>query len=173
MTIVYFGYESMVESNRKIAFNKIDMYYDEMELYVAKNRMTPDNELLSYLKSFKQIKVNNELADIQVLIIMASIAAKNKELQEKIAKQRDYIQTLPIELRQIGDKINGEVTNAIQLSMCKVDFLFIVGVILSRGLFKAIFSINFDWVNNLYLTSKEIMYSRNFVSAVNLTPRFA
>jgi len=156
--ILYFVFNTMIGNRRQIAFNKIDAYYDEMELYVVQNKLNPNNELIEYLKRYKQFKVNNELADIQVLIGLVMIAiTKQRQLNKSLVIQQKISSDMPAELVQIGHKIDKEIVRAIRLSMYKPDCLSFIAYVIAKGLVKSTFNFSSNWLGNLISTSRKAL----------------
>jgi hypothetical protein len=113
-----------IENQRQISFNKIDGLYDKMELLVIRNNITPDNELISYLRAHKIFKIHNELTDIQVLVpVIVALQMQNKKQAQQIEKRKKYIESLPVELRDISSEFNKEIARAIKFSMFKPSFI--------------------------------------------------
>ncbi|MDY0104411.1 MAG: hypothetical protein RBS07_15855 [Lentimicrobium sp.] len=112
--------------------------YDKIEVSVIKNRNTPDNALLDYLKRHKFFAINPDFADIQ-MVLYAATRMDDKQIKENIAESESLKETLSTETRELIAEFNNRIHKLIKLSLLKPSFflfLFIVGfkIITHKGL---------------------------------------
>lgn len=87
--LVIVFYSQHIKYKRFKYSNKLGSIYDQMELYVIENNIILNNDRIEFLKIFKNLSLNPDFLDIQVLLL-SKIAVekrgdllKNKEWFEK------------------------------------------------------------------------------------------
>lgn len=126
--------------NKKVIIgNRLDTIYDQMEMYIVKNNIRTSRAILDYLKRWKNFKVNNEFADIQILFLAyKNISAKEHELNK--LKHKKELEKIPKELIILGAKFSKELDKLVFLSIFRSTFLVNILPILIIVSFKAIIS---------------------------------
>ncbi len=156
-----------VQVSRQKAYNNIDVLYDKMELYVMQHNITPSTGLIEYLKSFKSLKVNKDLADICVLFVIMTSIPREKFDKSKMMF-RSFSEGLPQELIGIAKEFNNEVDKVIKLSLFKPDVFFFFASIVLKGLLKQLSKDGNNKVARFRQNLKEIFLYDNLIASYSL-----
>lgn len=111
----------VIKNKRIIHINSLISIYDCIEYDIIVNKITPNNDLINFLKGFKNIVKNPELADIQVLLFIISKSKNNESMRKRYDK---VLNNLPESTQTKIKGFNVIVEKLIILSMLKPDFIF-------------------------------------------------
>ncbi len=103
---------------RHVYMNNMAIIYENMEIYLLKNNVSLDNNLVSFLKVYKSIIVNPELTDIDIFTALKSQSRNSKKTKTKI--NMDFI---PEEIIKMSYDFNTYFAKSLRLSMLKLSFL--------------------------------------------------
>lgn len=149
---------------RQKTYNNMDILYDKMEIFVIKNKLTPDNELLNFLKSFKNLTINKDFADIYVLLTIIQ-SLPNGDFENNRKKYENYIKTLPIELVRIANEFNNQVSIAISISVFKPDFLWFFSKIFLKHSFISLKNRSYKKIKNLTTNVRYVFHYENLLAS--------
>ena len=123
VTISYFGIYQFLKYKRFKAVNRMVIVYDKIEMFFIKNKIHLTCDYIEFLKLFKNLTVNPEYLDVQVLILH-KIAAENKGILKTNANWFNKIlDSLGPDFLEIFDEFDASSNKVIKMSFYKPDFL--------------------------------------------------
>lgn len=140
---------SWINNRRQIAFNRIDTIYDKIEVYIIKNDIEINSSMSSLLKSMKAIKINNELADIHILLVARQNIPK-REFENNKKEYEKFIADLPEGLIALKKEFDHNVNKAIALSIFRVEFLIFFIFLVIKNMIKSKISVLFRMILDLF-----------------------
>lgn len=154
---------SFIDTRRQIAFNEINALYDKMELFVVSNdELKINKRMLDFLKSYKAFKLNKELADIHILLLVMQSVSSSNFKRIKVETNLFY-KTLPLEMVTLKNKCDREISNAVLLSAFRLEFLWFTFYILSKVSLRAIFDKSFKAFKTLFSKVSDILKDESLV----------
>jgi hypothetical protein len=133
--IVWLTFRKYVNAKRVVYYNQLDGIYDRMELFIAKSGMKLDDLHIKYLKAYKNLIVNPELADIRIML-MLEVLTPNKSFDKQKAEFKAVRESLPEELNSLTEKFDSTVRSLINLSMLKPAFAYSIIRLIIITIFK-------------------------------------
>lgn len=118
--ILFLVVNRIIKTKRIIHINSLTSIYDAIEYDIIVNKITPNNDLINFLKGFKNIVKNPELADIQVLLFIISKSKNSESVRKRYDKVYNY---LPNSTQSKIKDFNHIVEKLLILSTLKPDFL--------------------------------------------------
>lgn len=153
---------SWINNMRQVAFNNINQIYDRLELYVVQNNIVIDSKMASFLKSMKIFKINNEFADIHVLLVtLRSIPRDDFERNKK--EYNNMLEKLPQGLLEIKRSFDSHVNRAITLSIFRYDFLLFFMYLTIKYLIRSILEKSSNKLRSLFQMTFELFKYDNLV----------
>lgn len=124
LLLLFFGLNQYLKYKRFKYVNQMSIIYDKMEMHFVRNKVTPKKDYLEFLKIFKNIIVNSEFLDIQVLLLLKAVSEKQGKL-DKDHKWYNKVQNeLGVEFLKLSNEFDYYSTEIIKLSLYKPDFMF-------------------------------------------------
>lgn len=121
--VAFMLFQEHLKNKRIRLVCEMEALYDEMTLYVVKNKIKPDSKIINWLKNHKNIIVNSELADIQILLVVI-LTKSNETLRRTNDYYKKYEASLPSELVILSNCFAEKMTSLINLSCWKPDFVW-------------------------------------------------
>jgi len=139
--IMFFIGSQIIKYHRFKYINELSRIYDEMEMYFIINNITLSKKYIELLKIYKNLIVNTEYLDIQLLLLAKEASEKAGELDKTLHWHKKVVESLPEKgFDVILNKFSDCSVNIIKLSFYKGDFiLFFLRIFLVKiipGLFK-------------------------------------
>lgn len=114
---------SYLRTRRIIELNKLNALYDEMEFYCVKNQVVISNNVINYLRGYKNIVINPQYADIQ-MILGFLITSDKKKLERFQNEYNELLKTIPNGLKAKGEAFEIVYHRLVRLSYFKIDFVW-------------------------------------------------
>lgn len=107
---------------RQVYYNKLDVIYAQMELYLIKNEIHIDNSIAIFLTKLKNINENKGLLDIQILLALLHLVPKN-EFERNRRKSKKLFKDIPEGLINLLKEYDRMAVYLIFYSCLKPDFI--------------------------------------------------
>lgn len=143
-------FNSLIKSKRKVLYLKIRESYDRMEFTTLQKNIVLDNNVIEYLKCYKNLSVNPYLADI-IIVAALLVDRSTDEIRMSSDKFKQLESKIPSELLEYGNRIDDYCLDLIRLSRWKPDFI----IILFKVLFKKYSTNPIDKIKTLVKPEKE------------------
>lgn len=140
--LFYFLVSYFKKQKKELLYKKLNATYDKLEYLYIKDKTHLDNNDIKFLKLFKNISVNPEFLDIQILLLSKrTLEKQDKNTESKslwfrniIENQNDDFKETLYEFNKVSDKL-------ITISFYNSEFVFYIlkclGVLLFHyGIFK-------------------------------------
>lgn len=142
LLIVMFGINRIINYNRFKHINKLKTAYSEMEMYFVRNSIHLKKDYIEFLKVFKNLTMNPDYLDIQILLLFVSTDNAQKKLNENKKWFDSTLESLGVDFKPLYDDFDKSTNSIIALSFLKFDFVFyLMRVIVSRGLTSGVDSV--------------------------------
>lgn len=107
--------------------NNLKIIYDEMEMHFIKKDIVLNNSYIHFLKTFKNLSINPEFLDIQILMANKILLEKKGSFKSDKYKFDETLKSLGNDFEVLFKKFDHNTNEIIKLSIYKPDFvLFIV-----------------------------------------------
>lgn len=140
MIIVIIGicsiFNTAINNARQVSFNRINTLYDSIELYIIKNDIVVDGKMGSFLRGMKTFVVNNEFADIHILLVTRQSMTK-EVFEKKKAEYNKIISELPEGFITLKKAFDHEINRAVFFSVFRWEFLAFFIYLITKNTFKA------------------------------------
>ena len=163
VAVFLFVTRQIIEYRRFVKINSLKSLYDKMEMFLIKNNVELTNERIWFLKLFKNLTVNPEYLDLQVLVICKiQLDKKGVDLKVKKSNYDKTLNSFPEEFKVFVADFDEVANYLIKLSMFKPDFVLfglkIVFLRLIKAGFSSLSEISKDY-NYIQNNEKVIAYS--------------
>lgn len=113
---------------RLFHIENIKRKYDEMEMFLIKNKVELTNNNIELLKMYKNVSVNPDFLDVQVLLMSSIAIEKSKGKIKKEDKKwiAETLDELGSEFKNIASQFDKHAGSIIKLSFYKPDFILFV-----------------------------------------------
>lgn len=140
---------TVINTRRQICFNEMNRIYDKMEVYVFQNGLQNSKSIVTFLMIYKTYVVNNNFADIQILI---GVILKQSEDSLKINKIKydKLAKEIPPELLEMRKEFSKKLSTAIRLSSLRAEFIIYILGKLFRTLVASVVKRSFNGLKRVY-----------------------
>lgn len=153
--VMLFVIRQIVRYKRFVLINNLNKYYTQIELFFVKKQIELTNEHIQFLKIFKNLTVNSDYLDLQVLFVCKiTLEKKGVDLKKDKLFFEKMMNSLGDEFKEIFDEFDKTANSIIKLSMLKPDFVMFALKIIVISIIKSGFS-SFNKVN------KDFQYIQN------------
>ncbi|THD67636.1 hypothetical protein E7Z59_08230 [Robertkochia marina] len=132
-----FSFNQYIRYKRFKAVNNLKIIYDRMEMYFVRKEIILNNDYIAFLKSFKNLSVNPEYLDIQVLMANKMMLEKKGMLVDGAKKFDETLESLGKDFMPIFQEFDNNTTEIIKLSLVKPDFLFFISQLVFKKWLKS------------------------------------
>ena len=133
--LVWLSFRRIISTRRTVHCNNLDRIYDRMEYYIATEKIELSPAAIRFFKSYKNLVVNPEFADIQVLV-MLTVLSPNKNLSTRRVEFESIKKSLPAPIISLAEKFDSEVRSLINLSMFRPNFVYLIVKIISLTIYE-------------------------------------
>lgn len=114
----------VVKNKRYKYIGRLEFIYSKMELIFATKKIPISRDYKEILRAHKNLVVNPEYLDIQILHLMKRAGMKNGTLQKHQDWFEKTMDTLPEEFRALSEEFSLQADTIVNLSILKYDFVF-------------------------------------------------
>lgn len=145
IVLLCFAISRLIEYKRFKYNYKLKNVYDRMELYFLSHKIPMKKDFVELLKIHKNLSVNVDYLDIQILILSKIAATTSGKMSEMNKWYADTVEKLPPDFLHLLREFDDCSNKLISLSLFKPDFiLFVLRIIFpyipklfKKGLFNA------------------------------------
>lgn len=160
---IYYTVHENRRRKRIILFNDLGSIYDRMELYVIQNNITPNNNIIEYLRTFKNLVINKGFADVRIYL---AIELTTPEDVKQMARDR-YLaikEDVPAELLLMSDEFHRTYDQLVVQSMWSLSFLCFFAKIFILKHFSDFRSKSLIRTNNLFGSVRSLFSHENVIA---------
>jgi hypothetical protein len=120
ISLLLIYYRTKKRIDKKVLLNNLSIIYERMEIAILDNNIKVNDDIIKFLKSHKNILVNPEFADIQIIMALERNIKRNKNIKNEISINDKNI---PAELHKLSDDFKTNFIGLVKLSMLRWSFI--------------------------------------------------
>jgi len=149
IVLLFFLYSQYLKYKRFEHINNMCRVYGKMEMHFIENNIILKNDYIEFLKIFKNLCVNPDYLDIQVLVLTKIASEKKGSIEDSSEWFENVLKALGDEYKILFDEFDFHSKKVVKLSFFRPDFIWfltkmVISVLIYSG-FKSLFNIKKDF----------------------------